>query len=301
MFYARRPPGMLGRPGRIEGEWEGESATLTHTADEYSWSLLQRGVRTDFGPGEVIGPVVEGRFMPGKLFVIPDLAELLYKEAVWQAELSVTHCLRVTQSAEELLGGTEPEILANTYILGSSALDRAVRAAIASIVLGVATTEAQTNAWVAEHGGWDEELQDKMGLIDKIKFLSRRGSVALLPGQRPLQDLKKVVDRRNELIHSKPMEQAMDFDAPWRPGRMLSEEARFSCLTIRKVLIALAASLSMPAPGYLSYCPPGDFRDEASWAKATVLTGIRDDPDFPPLRFEDGPDSDDVDNTSQKT
>ena len=63
MFYARRPPGMLGRPGRIEGEWEGESATLTHTADEYSWSLVQRGVRTDFGPGEVIGPVVEGRFV----------------------------------------------------------------------------------------------------------------------------------------------------------------------------------------------------------------------------------------------
>ena len=140
-----------------------------------------------------------------------------------------------------------------------------------------------------------------MGLIDKIKFLSRRGSVALLPGQRPLQDLKKVVDRRNELIHSKPMEQAVDFNAPWRPGRMLSEEARFSCLTIREVLIALAASLSMSAPGYLSYCPPGDFRDEVSWAKATVLTGVRDDPDFPPLRSEDGPDSDDVDSTSQKT
>lgn len=65
------------------------------------------------------------------------------------------------------------------------------------------------------------------------------------------------------------------------PGLDLSHRAREACSLVRASLINLADLLGVDRPEYLTYCPPGDFRDDHSWSTAVVMTGVREDPDFP--------------------
>ncbi len=90
---------------------------------------------------------------------------------------------------------------------------------------------------------------------------------------------------RNRLVHSEPEAQRLPLtglQSP-APGRPVSVEARKSCLAVRQSLLAVAEATGRPAPRYLAYCPAGDAEDDELWATATVLTGLREDPDFPRL------------------
>ncbi len=54
---------------------------------------------------------------------------------------------------------------------------------------------------------------------------------------------------------------------------------------MRQALVQLADVLGFSRPRYLAYCPPADFKDDSVWSGAVVMTGTRDDPDFPEGRL----------------
>jgi len=67
------------------------------------------------------------------------------------------------------------------------------------------------------------------------------------------------------------------------PGYEQSLDARRACRAVREALVALAYILGIEPPGYLAYCPSGPAEDDDAWRNASVMTGMRQDSDFPPV------------------
>jgi hypothetical protein len=274
-----RRPGMTGAAVAFRGRMEDGAASLTRF--ERAWELVSPARQELVENSEVIRLIGAGAFFPLTVDIIPDLAELLFKEAVHQAEISVARVDAARLHIEEL---SESDLAANPlpWVMATSELDRSVRASIASVVLSIAAGEAQVNRWIDVLGGWSKD-EDRLGVAEKCKALAaRRGHVISL-GSTPYQGLQRAVQRRNAFVHSMPVPEAVPaFGARTAvPGHSISVEARATCLAVRSSFIDLARLLEVPIPAYLAYCPPGPPDDNESWSSASVMTGSRVDPDFP--------------------
>lgn len=209
------------------------------------------------------------------------IADLLFQEAVARGQASVLHLEKGERHIVSLLAEAEPTgIMA--YVLAAGEYDRALRAAAAAIVLAIAAGEAQVNEWADRMGGWSDD-EWTLPVHEKCRVLSERAGNGLELGRPPLQDLAGAVVWRKRIVHGDAHCFAVQLggEASFRPGHSLSVEARRACFAVRQCLVATADRLGLPAPDYLAYCPPVEPTDDAAWRTAEILTGTREDPDFP--------------------
>lgn len=289
-FEGRRP-GMLGTAVSFSGHTRSGPAALHRVienddaigaAGEWdSWELTNDSGATRVVPAaDVIRMVGEGEFFPGTVDVVPDLAPILFMEAVHQAEISLGRLAEAGRHLDGMEAAEEPA--PTTWVLASSELDRSVRASIAAIVLAIAAGEAQINTWAESRGGWRKD-EDGLGVAEKCRVLADRVGSPIDLGSAPHQDLKVATKRRNALVHSMPVPQRMAATGARAPipGISISVEARATCLAVRSSFVDLAGRLDVAPPGYLAYCPPAPADDDQAWATAIVMTGTRRDPVFP--------------------
>ncbi len=279
LLMTGRRPGMLGAASALVGKIDGAAARLDRAED--GWLLSARNRRESLDTAGVVRLIGSRQFFPLQVEVIPDLAELLFMEAVHQAETSLTKLSMAAPHIDELSrSGFERN--AKAWVLATSELDRAVRAAMSSVVLAVAAGEAQVNSWAAELGGWQDD-EDRLNVAEKCVTLARRVGAEAELGRPPFQPLAVAVKRRNGFVHSKPLPEpvpAVGANAPV-PAKTISIEARATCLAVRRSFVELARLLSFDLPPYLAHCPETDPSDDSTWRSANIMTGVRHDPDFP--------------------
>ena len=278
LFKARRP-GMIGRAVAFRGRASGRPARLEQVGEE--WFLVTGAATRSMETVDLLRAVGEGDFYPLAVEVIPELAGLLFVEAVNQAERSLNHVQLARQHVTEFKGDSLKENI-GPWILASTELDRALRASIASIVLAIAAIEAQLNLWAENFGGWRND-EDHLPVAQKCVRLAGRVDNTISIGQGCYQQLHDAYKRRVRYVHSEPVPEAMPVTGKRTalPGMTVSVEARSTCLAVRLSLIDLANRLGVPKPDYLAYCPPVDPNDEDAWRAASFQTGMRPDPDFP--------------------
>ena len=277
---------MIGAAVAFRGKTPRGGAVLERSGD--GWLLVgetdQSKTLATAGVLELVGT---GEFFPLSVDVVPDLAEMLFKEAVQQAEQSLERVHAARTHSESLRdASSDPNPI--SWVMATSELDRAVRSGITSVVLAIAAAEAQINAWASSLGGWSES-EDRLAVGEKCKTLAARVRDPIGLNAPPYQQLHVATKRRNSFLHSMPVPQPVPVTgsrAP-APGLSISLEARSTCLAVRSSFVDLARRLRMTPPAYLAYCPPTRADDDAAWSSATVMTGTRADPDFPPIVSSD--------------
>jgi hypothetical protein len=234
---------------------------------------------------ELVRLLVSEEFSVHSVVVVPELAPLLFQGAIEQVQASVVQLMEASrQSADE-----EHEHEAFQFVMVTSALDKSLRHAAAGIVLCLAAAEAQINEWAADLGGWriDDggKSEDRLPLVDKLTLIASRFGTGLEKGSRPISWLIQAVDTRDDLVHSKPIEQELPLTSfgAREPARWLSVESRRAGVAVRKSLIAVANAIDREPPSYLAYCPEADPADDPAWLSTVFQTGLRADSVFPPL------------------
>ena len=127
--------------------------------------------------------------------------------------------------------------------------------------------------------------EERLPAHEKCRALATRAHATIDLGESPWSDLRDAVEARKSIIHSNPMTKVvlLSVAAHRVPGYEQSLEARRACWAVRQSMVALAAILRTDPGSYLAYCPPGPAEDDDAWRNASVMTGMRADPDFPPL------------------
>ena len=284
MFRGRRP-GMLGIATAISGRTSNGKAQLRRQED--FWVLSESAGDTAVELPEVRRLLGTRDFRPATIDVVPDLAELLFQEAVHQAETSLLHVEKAGDHLAELATADEDRWFM-PFTLSTSVLDRAVRSAMASIVLAVAAGEAQVNSWASSDGGWLNG-EDRLSVAEKCAVLAARAGHPVDLGRQPYQQLVARTRRRNGLVHSEHVAEAVPAVGKlnWAAGSTISFEESNSCDAVRRSFLDLARRLNATPPSYLQYSPASGPKDEQAWRTASIMTGVRPDPDF--LRPEGDP------------
>lgn len=281
LIFDERRPGMVGSAVSFSGQ--GRSGRAEVERIPTGWRLREGQEQRQLTTAEVLQLVGSGEFFPRTVNVVPDLAALLFTEAVHQAEISVG---RLLSAREHIATFAERDVAKNPipWVLATGELDRSVRASIASMVLAVAAAEAQVNLWAESLGGW-RDREDRLPVTRKCQVLAVRVGQPVSLGEGPYQQLHQGAKRRNRFVHSRPVPEpvAVLGAKAVMPGSSISVEARSLCFAVRSSFIDLARRLGTPAPSYLAYCPPANPHDEAAWSSASIMTGTRSDPDFPTL------------------
>jgi hypothetical protein len=280
-----RRPGMTGAAVAFRGRMDGASVSMTRVND--AWDLASPTRQERVGTAEFIRLVGTGQFFPRMVEIEPDLAELLFKETIHQADVSMARLHDADPHIEALAGSYDLAANLVPWVMSGALLDQSVQASIASIVLSIAACEAQVNHWAEALGGWSDG-EDRGGVAEKCRVLATRTGHVIDLGANPYQGLQKSVKRRDSLVHSKPVPEAFPATGAQAliPGQSLLVEARTACMAVRASLIDLSHLTNMPTPHYLAYCPPGAPDDDEAWRSAIMLTGTRLDPDFPPRSSE---------------
>lgn len=297
--FARRRPGLLTRPRKLIGHVrDGRQAELELSDETWAFSIDGADREAFADTASALEVIARDGFVPDKAVVVADIAELLFRGAVEQAESSVTEyeeavAIGVRVAMQTGAKGVLPQELidwAMSYpvddpidtVIASSLLDRSLRRSIGAITLAIAAGEAQVNSWASDGSGWAYG-EDKESLVRKLKLAASKRGTTIDIGRDPFQALDQLVDFRNDLVHPKPVEQELTLADAEAPARDMSVRARRCCLLVREALIEVATSIREPCPRYLAYCPPGSPDDAQAWRHASLQTGVRDDPDFPPL------------------
>lgn len=275
-----RRPGMLGRAVAIRGRTAGGDASLRREGDH--WEFESPEENSSVGLADVLALVGSRRFEPRVVDVVPELSGILFQEAVHQAETALNSLIATQTHIDELVEA-EGDDTVMPFVLATSGLDRVVRSSMASVVLAIAATEAQLNTWGAAGTGWDDQ-EDNLSPIEKCVSLAERSGESIDLGRQPYQSLKTAVRRRNLLVHSRPIAEALPATGTraWSPGRTIAHEARQTCHSVRLCLIDLADRTAVDRPSFLAYAPATGPDDVEAWRTASVMTGTRADPDFPP-------------------
>lgn len=296
LFYEERRPGLLGASERIVGR-SNDGTDMVLVRSGAGWTLYaDKVVLAEYRDmSETLEVIPNHGFEPRSVVVIPRFADMLFRGAIEQAEAGLNSYLQsvaiTIRSHREKVGELLPkEFLARILKIpiggpvdaatGMRLLDLSVRQSIAAIVLAISAAESQVNEWVDALGGWSNS-EDAKSLVRKLKILAAKSSQTLDIGSAPFQDLNQCVKFRNQLVHPKPYEQEISLVSSQEPGRDLSLRARRTCLRVRESLVRVADVLQLERPAYLAYCPPGDFSQDDIWGTASLLTGVREDPDFP--------------------
>jgi hypothetical protein len=166
------------------------------------------------------------------------------------------------------------------FTIATTLLDRSVRRSISAVGLAVSAAEAQVNEWAEARGGW-RDREDLEPLVRKMRYVARKFGRDIDIGRSPFQELQSLVDFRHDVTHPKPIPQDVRLGGTEAPGRGPSIQARKTCFFIRRCLVDVARSIGLDPPRYLAYCPPGPYDDDNAWRTAVVMTGVREDPDFP--------------------
>lgn len=234
--------------------------------------------------GEILARLNDETLAPAYVLIEPDLAGHLFQQAVARAEESTHKANEASQTARALIGSADSTPQLNPWVLGAGAADRALRAGVEAVILAVAAAEAQVNRWASRQGGWFGD-EDRLPIDKKCGVLARRAGVELQLGSGALQELRTTLKFRNSIVHSSPGPIRMPLTAPIAllSGRAVSVAGRRACLHVRNGLIQVATATSEEFPDYLAYCPVGRPEDDKVWQNAQVLTGVRKDPDFPPV------------------
>jgi hypothetical protein len=279
LLSRNRRPGMIGWAVSFSGRTRSGRAQLRRA--DSGWEFITSDQRDELTAAEVLTLVGTGDFFPRTVDVVPDLAELLFKEAVHQAEESLRNINAAARHTREVM---ETDLKSDPvpWVFATSELDRAARASIASIVLAIAAGEAQVNRWADAWGGL-EQGDDRLGVAEKCQVLAERAGHPVRLGEPPYQQLHQAMKRRHGFVHSVPVPEAVPVTGAraLTPGSSISIEARQICLAVRSSFVDLARRLDVPPPGYLAYCPPAPADDDAAWSSASLMTGVRLDPDFP--------------------
>jgi len=274
-----RRAGTLGVAASISGKFKGIPARITRTED--AWTLLAKNVEETIATEDLLKLIADGVFFPLTVEVLPDLAPSLFDGAVRAAESSLNHLLKARSQLDEVAGAQNEGGWLVTFVLASHDLDMTLQTAVSSVMLAVASVEAQLNKWADSHGGWNAE-EDRLPIGEKLKALATRAGTVIDLGSAPYQRLCEAVRRRNEYVHSSPLPRPMSLTGGKIavPGTTVATEAREACMGARQALISLAQALNQPPPRYLSICPPANPPTEEAWSGAAVLNGVREDPDF---------------------
>jgi hypothetical protein len=277
-FGNSRPPGHLGRTTRLSGRVGSVPSTLDRT--DGGWILRSGNEAVQLSAGDAATRLLDGSFIAKDSLLIPEITDILFIQAIRQASESVAKL----NQAREGLDAVRTAEAGNPFpaIFVESALDRSVAASLSAQVLVVAACESQANEWAPGSGGWTGD-QDWLPVVEKLRELARRHGHAVDLGQGAFQKLTAAVKRRNDVVHPKPIAvtAALSGSKVVLPGLSASLDARGACLAVRECLIATAGMIGESKPKYLAYCPPGAVDDDVVWATAELLTGVREDPDFP--------------------
>jgi hypothetical protein len=289
LFLPARRPGMLGPAASFTGTAPRGKAKL-RKKENGNWDFSVEGGGTQsIDAVSVLTLIGSGQFHPHKVRVLPDLAEPLFMQAVHEAEMSAVKIDEAGRHLNSVLTSEEASQV-GSWVVAAAALDRGLRAGIVSVILAIASGEAQVNCWAELSGGWLDD-EDHWNLVNKCEGLAKRAGQPIEKGKDPYQQLQEAVMRRNSLLHSRPVEEPFPVTGSKKalPGRWMLLEARRSCFAVRTSLVDLARRLKVATPEFLAYCPHGDPTDDEAWRSATVLTGVRPDPDFPSIgRRESG-------------
>ena len=287
LIFGERRPGAIGRTTAFLGVaggsahrmelsaegWRGPDGTLLNDKD-----LVERLVSREFGVRAVA--------------VVPEVAPLLFQGGIEQVEAAHTQLMEAARvmdddDSDDADDGDDGDDGWFQFILASSALDKSLRHSSAAIMLCLAAAEAQVNAWAESLGGWGEQAngrsEDWLPLVEKLGVLSARQGESLDKGEKPVCDLAGAVRLRNELVHSKPVEQNLPLGSlvAREPARWLCVEARRAAVAVRESLVQVTVLMGVEPPDYLIYCPEADPEDDVKWLSVVVLTGMRDDSVFP--------------------
>jgi hypothetical protein len=296
MFYPERRPGLLGTADRIIGRVPAGSAELVR--DGEGWLFVADGVPVErfSTPADALEVIPRHAFKAEQVIVTARIADLLFHSAVEEAEeglrlywQSLGH---MVQSSPELAerGVIERSFLERIlavplddpvdFALATGLLDRSLRRSLAPIGLAISAAEAQVNEWAAVSGGWAGR-EDRQPLVKKLAILAEKWGAPLDSGGPPLDELQEVVAFRNDVIHPNAIPQDVELGGTEAPGRGPSVQARRTCFVVRSSLITVAHAAGLPSPDYLKYCPPGPYEDDEVWRGAVLMTGAREDPEFP--------------------
>ena len=245
-----RRAGTLGVAASISGKFKGIPARITRTEDV--WTLSVKSVEERLSTEDLLGLIAGGDFFPLTVEVLPDLAPSLFEGAVRATEFSLNHLHKARAEINEVAGAIDGGWLV-AFVLASHNFDMTLQTAVSSVILTVASIEAQLNNWADSFGGWIEE-EDRLPIGEKIKALSTRVGVDIDLGLAPYQRLCVAVSRRNEYVHSSLVPRPMSLTGGKAavPGTTIATEAREACLGARQALISLAKTLNKLPPGYLS-------------------------------------------------
>ena len=205
MSGEHRRPGMLGAAVSLQGRAGPSKAQLTRSRD--GWELATPDASENLATVDVVALIGTGKFFPRTVDVVPELAELLFQEAVHQAEQSLLQLSAARSSVEEHLE-RDPANILGPFVMASASLDRSVRASIGSIVLAIASAEAQANRWADILGGW-QGGEDRLSVAAKAQVLADRCGVSISLGTTPYQELANAIKRRNSLVHAMPVAEAI--------------------------------------------------------------------------------------------
>lgn len=257
---------------------------------------------------EVIQTLASTEFGLRTVAVVPEVAPFLFQGAVEQVEAAHGQLMEAARQMQDDTAdpdhgeeideeegkvgredqGEDDDNFWFQFILATSALDKSLRYSSASIMLSLAAAEAQVNAWAESLGGWalqnNGRSEDWLPLVEKLATLVARKGSSLDKGGRPTSDLATAVRQRNDLVHSKPVEQSLPLGSlvAREPARWLCVEARRAAVAVRESLVEVAATLDLEPPHYLIYCPEAaDPDDDSKWLGVVMGTGMRDDSVFP--------------------
>lgn len=305
MFFPDRRPGLLGTAERIAGTADGgRPAELRRAGAGWAFVVEDEVAETFQSPAEALVAIPRHSFVYTTAIVTARIADLLFQGAVEQAEEGLrlywqSLAMTIRANMEMAKGVVEPNFLQAIlavplddpidFAIATGLLDRSLRRSVSAIGLAVSAAEAQVNDWVEELGGW-REREDLETLVRKMKIVAAKAGSDLDIGRSPFQEMQSLVDFRHDITHPKPIPQDVRLGGTEAPGHGPSVQARKTCSFVRRCLIEVAGAIGRAPPRYLAYCPPGRYDDDDAWRAAVIMTGARDDPDFPPIGSA-GPDA----------
>ena len=120
-----------------------------------------------------------------------------------------------------------------------------------ALLFAAFAAEAYANDFLYEKwGGQDRDALRKLSTVDKYAILSALGdaTTVLDRGREPLQSIKWLFDRRNELVHAAPRD---DRDLTWDPANHNPFAAATSIVAVADIASTLTGEV--PRASVLSY------------------------------------------------
>lgn len=172
-------------------------------------------------------------------------------------------------------------------------MDRALEGSRSAVILAVASAEAFISERASDAPGWDKGL-DRAQLPTKWLLLPQLlAGKTFDKGRMPYQSLVELNKLRNKIVHGRSdvrMTEISDSsEAEAYMAVMFARpewgvtptSGRWACTVVRSMCMAYCRIVDEDPPRFLAYVPPADPDELQAWVSASIMTRVRDDPDFP--------------------